>query len=222
MRSPSGSSVDAEVIPVRHVDDVLVRTILALHDAHDVGRALVPNRVPDAARRGDAERHRLEAALHGGRLQRVEVLAGELHELARAFLGDPALERRAAGIAVLAIEVELRARPAVPDDAPVIGRRRRVVDDDRRRRALARGLLELVGPAAVVGHRLAAEQRLVAGDEARVVDQDQRRLAVHVDAGVVVPAVFGRVDAVADEHDLAARDRRRGCTRREPITMSSP
>ncbi len=78
------------------------------------------------------------------------------------------------------------------------------MDDDRGGGALARGFLELVGPAAVVGHRLAAEQRFVAGDEPGIVDEDERRLAAHVEAGVVVPASLGRVDAVADEHDLAA------------------
>ena len=160
-----------------------------------------------AGRRADAERNRPEPALHGGRLQGVQVLAGQLHELARARFGDPALERRAPGIAVLAIEVELRPRPAVPDDAPVVGRGQGLVDDDRRRRALARGLLELVGPAAVVGHRLAAKQRLVSGNESRIVHQDQRGLAAHVDARIVVPPGFRRVDAVADEYHLAAGDR---------------
>ncbi len=59
----------------------------------------------------------------------------------------------------------------------------------------------------MVGHGLATEQRFVAGDESRVVDQDQRGLAAHVDAGVVVPVVLRRDDAIADEDDLAAGDR---------------
>ena len=70
--------------------------------------------------------------------------------------------------------------------------------------ALPRGFLVLVGPAAVIGHRPAVERAL----EARwlvvgIVDQDDRGLPAHVDAGIVVPAVLGRVDAVADEHQLA-------------------
>src|SRR3546814_10675854 len=86
---------------------------------------------------------------------------------------------------------------------PAVGRAGRVVDDDRRLRALARGLLELVGPAPVIGHALAFEQALVAGVEAGVVDQDDDGLALHVDAGIVVPVLHGRVAAVADEHQRA-------------------
>jgi hypothetical protein len=56
----------------------------------------------------------------------------------------------------------------------------------------------------VVGHRLAAKQRLVAGDEPGIVDEDERRFAAHVDARVVVPPRLRRMDPVADEYDLAA------------------
>src|SRR3546814_20919776 len=74
------------------------------------------------------------------------------------------------------------------------------------RSALARGLLELVGPAPVIGHALAFEQALVAGVEAGVVDQDDDGLALHVDAGIVVPVLLGRVDAVADAHQRTVLD----------------
>ena len=60
------------------------------------------------------------------------------------------------------------------------------------------GDLVLVGPPAVVGHRLAAEHVV----EGRVVDQEQQDLARHVDAREVVPVVFGRDRAVAHEDEL--------------------
>src|SRR3546814_10036704 len=39
------------------------------------------------------------------------------------------------------------------------------------------------------------------------LDQDDDRLALHIDAGIVVPALFGGVDAIADENDVAVLDR---------------
>ena len=101
----------------------------------------------------------------------------------------------------------LRSGPARLDDVPAIGGRFGVVDDDRGGGALARGFLELVGPAAIIGHGAAVERtgqarRLII----RVIDQDQHRLALHVQAGIVVPALFRGVDAIADEHHRAVLD----------------
>ena len=68
--------------------------------------------------------------------------------------------------------------------------------------------LVLVRPAAVVGHRLAAErlrvERVGIGGvgNRRIVDEHHERLAPHVDVLVVVPAVLGCLDAVADEYEL--------------------
>ena len=64
---------------------------------------------------------------------------------------------------------------------------------------LAGGLLVLVGPAAVVGEGLAGEEVGIVGG--RIVDDDEDDFAFDVDAGVVVPLVLGRGDAVADEDD---------------------
>src|SRR3546814_11219070 len=88
--------------------------------------------------------------------------------------------------------VVLRSGPGAFHRVPAVGRAGRVVDDDRGLRALARGFLELVGPAPVIGHALAFEQALVAGVAAGGVDQDDDGLALHVDAGVVVPVPMGR------------------------------
>ena len=62
------------------------------------------------------------------------------------------------------------------------------------------GLLELVGPAAVVGHVLALEQGRIV--EAGIVDHGDDDLALDVHAFEVIPAEFGRVDAEAAEDEF--------------------
>ena len=69
-------------------------------------------------------------------------------------------------------------------------------------------LLELVGPAAVVGHRLAAEDlriqlvRIADRGDGRIVDEDDDRLALHVNAAEIIPLELGRLDAVSREDQL--------------------
>ena len=63
----------------------------------------------------------------------------------------------------------------------------------------AGGLLELVGPAAVVGEGFAAEEAGVVGGW--VADDEEDDFAFDVDSGVVVPMELGGGDAVADEDD---------------------
>ena len=88
-----------------------------------------------------------------------------------------------------------------------------LVDDQHAGRALARAFLELVGPAAVVGHRVAAERlrielaRIRRIRNRRVVDQHDDRLAFDVDALEVVPVELRRLDAVAGEDQLGVGDR---------------
>src|SRR5690606_25666168 len=125
---------------------------------------------------------------------------------ARHLAGNPALRGQARRRVAVGRQVVLRAGPGIAHHVPAVGRTRGVVDDQRRGRALARGLLELVGPAAVVGHPLAFEQALVVGVEAGVVDQHDHGLALDVYAGVVVPVLLGGIHAVADEHQRAVLD----------------
>ena len=73
-------------------------------------------------------------------------------------------------------------------------------------RALPRRLFELVGPAAVIGHRPALEERVVMGEEARIVDEDDDDFPLHVEARVIVPILLGRDDAVAHEDQRRASD----------------
>ena len=102
---------DAEVIPVRGVDDVLVleRGVAAFELGHDVLRVDRAQRVADRHRRGDAERHRLERRASPPALQRVEVLAGHREELLRLVERDPAFDGRAAHVLVGRDEIELLA-----------------------------------------------------------------------------------------------------------------
>ena len=119
-------------------------------------------------------------------------------------------------------ELELRTT-----SQPIAGHLR-LVDEDGADRAFARGFFVLVDPAAVVGERLAGEKfRIVRG---RLVDQHEQDFAFDVDAFVVVPVVFGRLDAVADVDDLgvdvrfaaAASDRRRRNRRAALRSMAVP
>ena len=103
-----------------------------------------------------------------------------------------------AGVGVAA-QVAVLAGPGVLDDGPGIAGEVGAVDDEGGDGTVAAGFLKLVGPAAVVGEGFAFEELFVGGG--RLVDDDEDDLALDVDAAVVVPAVFGCDDAVADEDD---------------------
>ena len=89
------------------------------------------------------------------------------------------------------------------------------MDDQHSRSATPRGLLIFIGPAAVIGHRLAAELAF-STFEVGVVDQHDDDLAAHVDALEIVPSAFGRGHAIADEHQwgVGKRHTRRPVHRR--------
>ena len=74
------------------------------------------------------------------------------------------------------------------------------MNQDRAHRALARGLFVLVSPAAVVGERLALEELGIVGSG--LVHQHQQDFAFHIHALVVVPLIFGGLNAVAHINDV--------------------
>ena len=76
------------------------------------------------------------------------------------------------------------------------------MDDQHARGAAPRGFLIFVGPAAVIGHRLAAEIAFPAL-EIGVVDEHDEHLALDVVALEIVPVALGRGHAVADEDQRA-------------------
>ena len=133
------------------------------------------------------------------RAQDVQVLTAGREQAARRLFRDPALQRRA-GRAVGQLEA-LAAAPAVLHHAPVIRSRWFRVDQQYASGALAPGFLEFVGPAAVIGQRLAGKTVRLGGSRLRVVDHHDDDLVFDIDTLEIVPAFFRRRDAVADEHE---------------------
>ena len=198
---------DAQVVPVGAVDDGLVRMLGPDDAAGDIVRDdhLVANL--EVGREGRAvQDHRLERAGLGLLLQGVEVEAGLLEQVHRDVALDPGLELRMGLGRLLADDVEHHVGVRVLDRRPAIRGRGRLVDDQHAGGALAGGFLVLVGPAAIIGHGLAAE---VAdpGLEVRIVDQHDQDLALQVHALEVVPVPLGGLDAIADEDDRSVLDR---------------
>ncbi len=154
-------------------------------------------------------RHGPEVAAPGGGPELAEIQAGPPEEVGCRVPLDPALDQgvRLGGIRagdVIGLGVgRLHRRPAVAGAG-------RVVDDQHPKRAMAGRLLELVGPAAVVGHGSTAEaaagvvshHRLEVG----VVDQDDHDLALEVIALEVVPAALRRLDPIAGENQRRGGD----------------
>ena len=75
------------------------------------------------------------------------------------------------------------------------------MDENRAHSAFAGGFFILVGPASVVGERLAFEEIHIVGR--RLVDQHEQNFAAHVGALVVVPFIFGSFDSVTHIHDFS-------------------
>ena len=86
------------------------------------------------------------------------------------------------------------------------------MDDDGRSRAALRGDFVFVGPAPVVGHRFSLEHFLVELGrifrirDRRIADQHENGFAANIDIFEIVPAVFRRNYAVADEHEIGIVD----------------
>ena len=141
----------------------------------------------------------LEVAAARLDLQRIEIQSCAAEQVHRHIALNPALHRHPLGRRIGTQDVELRHAPGVGDRRPAVRGRRRLVHDQHARRPVLGGLLVLVGPAAVIGHGLAAEgvqRRLL---EIGVIDQDDQDLAAQVLVLEVVPVPLGRIDAVADE-----------------------
>ena len=187
--------------------------IRALELRDHVARVDRPQLVGDGHRRGIAERHRLEVACRRQLLQRVEILAGGLEQRFCGLERDPALDGRTRHVLVRRDQIELLTRLPLHDVETVTGWLG-LVDDEHARRPLLRAHLVLVGPAAVVGHRPAAEglriELIAVGGigNGRIVDEHHERLALHVHALVIVPVELGCDYAVAHEDELGILERR--------------
>ena len=173
------------------------------NDGRQVVRIRASDRIAQRCARHALQRFGAKSARVGALHRIGERRAVGREQPLRHGLGDPSFDGDAAGVAIRGGMIELRRGPAVHDRVPAIRGGLGLMNDDGARGAAPRGLFELVGPASVVGHRPAAKQCRIAGGESRIVDEDHRGLAVHVDARVVVPAVFRRGDAVSYEHHRA-------------------
>ena len=142
-------------------------------------------------------------------LNRRIIIARALQQVRRDRLLDPALQQHRLLRPGREHDIIALARRAL-DHRPRIAGRLGLVDDQRGNRAAPRRLLIFVHPAAVEGHRLAAE---LAGDrlprrglEVGVVDQHHRDLALQVDALEIVPPALRCGHAIADEHHRRVGD----------------
>src|SRR6185436_4097753 len=89
------------------------------------------------------------------------------------------------------------------NDLPRIAGGSSRVHDEHPRRAASFRFLVLVGPPAIVGHRLAAEESRLGRRGGRIVDEDEKNLSANVGSLEIVPFVLGRRRAVTDENELA-------------------
>ena len=194
----------AQVIPVCRVHHIFVGTLATGKNADHVLGCECTNVVAEARRCLEPERHRLEIVLARSSHQIVEILTRSGENFTGLLLLHPAVQLCHRRRIVAAVGVCLRARPAAFDDVPAIGGRFGVVDDDSGRRALPSGFFVFVRPATVIGHRLPVEGAVQGfGAEVRIIDENDRGLTLHVQAFVIVPALFRRVYAVAHEYQLA-------------------
>src|SRR5689334_5108775 len=88
-------------------------------------------------------------------------------------------------------------------DLPAITRGRCGVHDQHACRTAALGFFVLVGPAAVVRHRLTAEEIGLRRWRRRIVYKNEQYFAANVGTLEVIPPVLGSGGAVADENELA-------------------
>ena len=181
----------AEMVPVRGVDDIFAGPRPSGQDADDVARSRrriwLVSEIDARLRSGTARKPGCRLLAQGSQ---VEARIGEQpgRRVERQPADHPRLVHMVAGV----VHIVLGARPGGLDDVPAVGSRRGVVDDEGGGGALPRRFLIFVGPAAVIGHRPAVERPLQAlGLPIGIVDEDDHRLAAHVDTGIVVPARSG-------------------------------
>ena len=197
---------DAQVVPVRRVDDVLLRPGGAGQHGHHVLRGFAGDGVADGGADIQPQRPAFEAFFIGGGVGLIVALAGGGKQLFGRVQRHPAFEGYFARAVVGRLGVQLGAAVAALHHRPGVRGGLGVVDDEQTGGAVAGGLLVLVAPAAVVRHRLALEHGGVVARVAGVVDEHHHGLALHVEAGVVVPLVLGGRHAVAGKHQRRVFD----------------
>ena len=127
---------------------------------------------------------------------------GHRQQLLRHVVLNP--RRRAQRRHRIAFQVALLHRLRVAHHVPPIAGQVVAMNNQHAHGSAPRRFLILVGPAPVVGERLALEKLLVVRGGSFTITSSN--LALHVDifsvrARVVVPVVLGRIDAVAHKHN---------------------
>ena len=198
-----------KMVPVRCVDNIFILALCPWQHPDDILRGIGADVVAERCPSLEAQRHRREIRFFRSSHQGIEILPCSFDDLpGRAFL-DPAIHNGHRRSIRAALGIGLRAGPAAFNHVPAVGGWRIVVDNQCGSGSLAGGFFVLVGPAAVIGHRLAAKgpfQRFRA--EIGIVDKNEGGFARHVHALVIVPVPLRRVDAVTDEHNLAVLQHR--------------
>src|SRR5579875_1807266 len=153
----------------------------------------------------DRQFYGVEAALAGfGNLivDAAHACCGE--ELLRHIVLDPGCGLQRSRRVALQVRFfdGLRIAHYLPGVAGQIG----AMDDQHTDGAQTRGLLIFVGPAAVVGEGLAFEEAVIV--RGRLIHDDQKDFALDVYTGIVVPMVFGSINAIAYKNNRRVNVRR--------------
>ena len=188
------------------IDDafVLENGIAPVEPGHDVRGVDRAQFVPQGDRGGRPERHRLELAGDRGFFKGLEILPGRGEHLFRLVQRDPAFDRGAPHVFVGGDQIELLGDFAL-DHRKRVSRRPGFMDDQHGGGAHLGAHFIFVGPAAVIGHGPTAEclgiegRRIGRVGNRRIADQDDHGLALEIDAFVIVPGEFRRLDSVPDE-----------------------
>ena len=175
--------------------------------------------------------NRMEVCGLGPGLLGLEIETGPAEQVDGLIPLDPALQQGMGLARRRADHVELRGGVGILHRGPAIGGRRGLVHDQHAHGPLAGCLLVLVGPAAVIGHGLAFEPTgggmSRRGLEIRIIDQDDRDLALEVHALEIIPVPLRGLDAIADEDegrpgDVHPLDRQQGMDHRLVALMHDP
>ena len=84
------------------------------------------------------------------------------------------------------------------------------MDNEGSSSAAAGSLLELVGPAAIIGHpvatKAASHRVILCNAEIRIVDEEEGDFVGEVNVAIIVPVAFWRARAKADKDDGCVSD----------------
>ena len=188
----------AQMIPVGGVDhDFFFQfRVGSRHHARNVSLIHHPHRADHMTRGLQPQGHRLKIlALSLGQLM-VQILTTQREEFLRGIKRHPAFQVHAPGAFR---QLKALLEPAILHHVPAVGCRGVRVDEQDARGAAALGLLELVGPAAVIGQGLPAEAVGFLLRGLRIIHQHHQNFPVAIQPLVIVPGFLGSRHAITHE-----------------------